>query len=379
MSTIISGFKYKKYIIAINLILLTLILILGHYILKTTQSKIIQGENSISDYSKIFINKCSSVSDWRTCYGVEFSNFVRTHEIDSTLSLLNTIEDLDPKTRDCHILAHYISSAVVKKDPKDWKVLLSKVNIIACNYGFIHGSIEGLSLYDKSFEITPMNIPNICKQISQIRKNNNSDQGCAHIMGHILLAEKCDESIDTGIKKTVGECSLLPQTLQHECFAGVFMESFTRDNLVAECNTEHVAWATDYFASQQELVCRQYTGNTASSCWQEISHIYNALYPNQPDKVFEACNRAPNRTDMVYCYQHAVQSLALYQNADRMYYSSLCSPFTNVPNYKACYKNVVTSLITASIKLEAKAIDFCNSINPKYQNDCIQDLRKNIN
>ncbi|HVT01086.1 MAG TPA: hypothetical protein VHE53_02510 [Patescibacteria group bacterium] len=367
----------KKLILALNCFLLVFSIILATFIIGKPNKENHDGNNN-TNYTKLFVTKCKNTQTWRTCYGEKLSSFVKTNTIDSTLLLLNDIENQDPKTRDCHILAHYISSAVVEKNPKDWRKLLQKVNIAACNYGFVHGSIEGLSRYDKSFEINPKNIPGICEQINNISKAN-SDQGCAHIMGHILLSEQCDQSVEEGLKTTISECDELPINLQHECYAGAFMESFTRDNLNSECNTPHIPWGTEAIAMQQENTCLQYSGKQADSCWQEISHIYNALFPNNPERVYGECQHAPTKENTIYCYHHAVFTLVLNESADKKYFASLCEPFLNYePNYTTCYKDIVMSLISASSKFETKAKQFCNSLDHRYTNFCLATLDNTI-
>ncbi len=334
-------------------------------------------ENKSLDEANNLFKTCKSKPDneFRYCYGKLLAGFAKKEDISIVLKTLDLVQNLDPRTRDCHMMAHLMSSAYVSKNPKNWQNLIKSVNITSCSYGFLHGSLEELSRSDPSFEINPQTIPKICAMIGKIKNTQNTQTaGCAHIIGHILLSKQCNMPIIDAIKQSTDQCAQIATPLRHECYAGIFMESFQRRNLAAECGTPYVKW-TQETAEKQESICKSYSGEAAGGCWQEMAHLYTALTPYDPKKVFQACQRAPTREDIVFCYIHATDGLMLKPNPDSKYVNSVCKPIEEDPEaYGRCVDEVVYSLIYASPKFAGLASSFCKSIPDNYKGRCLSSL-----
>lgn len=349
--------------------------LLGFIAFCSLRGKIISENLTAKDtqpFAQKFVKSCASNSRaWRDCYGKNLAQLTKDKSYKFAIATIEQIKLLDAKTNDCHILAHYSSIAGVEKNPKDWKDLVKQVNLGSCNYGFIHGIFEGLSRFDPSFRLTVENIPNLCKTISSIKKVNGSDQACAHIMGHVLLAGNCSKTIEETINKTVLTCDALPQIYKHECFAGTFMESFTRENLEVHCGYDRIPWNEENIANQ-ERICFEQIGEASLGCWQEISHMYNNLHAGNPQEVFDACSHAKIRDNILACYAHGVNTLALKPNPDAKYFASICAPLRAGNEQQRCAKNVVFSLLGASAGFTNKAVSFCQSQNGLLKEYCFK-------
>ena len=91
----------------------------------------------------------------------------------------------------------------------------------------------------------------------QEKGSRGVDQTCVHIIGHVLLVQT-----KGNVDQAVAICSQIPLNLQKECASGIFMENFTRDNLVDHEIAPTVLW-DDRTISQTEQLCRQYVGKIA--------------------------------------------------------------------------------------------------------------------
>ena len=323
-----------------------------------------------------FFTQCSNQRDWRTCYGKLFKQLVKNQDIQYAVAVIHNLQHLDARTRDCHIPAHYSAIAAVEKDPTHWQNFIKKLNISDCNYGFLHGTLEGLSEFDPNFQLDAESIPKICEIFADGNLTKDTEQGCSHAMGHILLGQTCTKTVEEGIRKSVDVCSALPSSFRIECYSGVFMESFTRDNLAVHCNTPHIAWGTEPEIKREEEICNSYTGEAAIGCWYKISYMYNALSPHNPPFVYEKCSRAPNSIAVLECYLNAAEHEMIYkEDADREYFASICKPLEkDDASYRKCYRNVTGSIIYASSKFAPRAIEFCYAMKKEFQGSCFSQL-----
>ncbi len=364
---------------ALLLFVLGINLFASLYLLKTAGIIPIKAlEQNVDIHAKNITDLCINKENWRSCYGEAYRELVKEIGFENSLKTLPLIQVQDPKTRDCHILAHYSTAAAIEQNPKIWRDILKNVNLSDCNYGYVHGTLEALSHHDPSFAINTATIPNICHQIDQIKQGQGAEQGCAHIMGHILLSLQCEIGVEPGLKETINQCAELSQNLQPECYAGAFMESFTRDNLAAECQMDRIPTNEETVANQ-ERICLSYEGEAAKGCWQEISHMYNSLHPNDPMAIYNRCTKAQEEDSTLKCYQHAVGSLVHKEEYTSSYFLSICEPLKNTKEaYLRCTGTAVGTLMTASIKFLDRALDFCLSYPQDIQPACFNSLIQGI-
>lgn len=322
-------------------------------------------------------NECGNKDNWRDCYGRKMTEITKKHDFALTLKVISELQKQDEKVNDCHILAHYSAISAVEKDPGKWQNILKLVELSDCNYGYIHGSLEGLSRVDPNFLINARTIPKICAQIADIKGSKGADQGCAHIMGHLTLASFCDKNLNTSLEKAVKVCSSVTNSLQHECFAGIFMESFTRDNLSVHCETPKASWDEE-LVHNQEVICKSFNGEASISCWQEISHLYNSLFPDDPASVYKACTKAEAPEKISACYLHAVATL-IRGPEEKKYLKSICQPVANNSQaHHACISYALGSILTASINSLPRALLFCQSHDEDSQEPCFDGIMRSI-
>lgn len=313
---------------------------------------------------------CSSNPDWRNCYGYRLAAMAKDHNLTYLTNTIYAIQKIDPKTQDCHILAHRAMNALVAKDPSKWQDLLDTVDPNACNYGFIHGILEARSQFDPSFVLNAKTIPSFCRMMVEHKPNSQGiDQTCAHIVGHLVLAQEYGN-----IPMAVSICNGIPESLQRECFGGLFMENYTRDNLVIHGIAKYVPW-TDAYTKQQEDLCNKYSGMAGLGCWETISSLYTAKYFFQPDMIYASCQHASTQEYINQCYDFSMPVLMYKPDADQAYYASLCNRFADQPGeFEKCATTAVRSVVFAAKDAQKRAFDFCSSVPGNYKNLCYKIL-----
>ncbi len=315
------------------------------------------------------VAKCKELPDWRNCYGYKLAEYLKKDDLEYSIEVLNRVEDVDPKTQNCHIIAHKLAAAEMEKDPEKWGEIVKRVDQSFCNYGFIHGVIEARARFESEFEVNPKSIEEICSIISKSSRIRGADQSCGHIMGHVILADK-----EGDIAKSIEVCGKIKQKLQYQCKSGIFMENFTRDNLVAHGSGEFVPWDEKTIKSQEEICLSQKESTSASACWYETSHLYNDKYQFQPEKVYQECQKAPTELYRKECYMHSVQTLAEKPNASAQYLLSLCEPFIDNGHYYECEGVIIGGYIGSSLRRVGRTFDYCSTVPEKFKSYCYQKI-----
>lgn len=300
-----------------------------------------------------------SNSKWRKCSYDQMTEIAKTISFDSSVKIMKALEKIDSRSRDCHLMAHAVATAEMEKDSSSWKQFLTKIDPNYCSGGFIHGMVEGLNRYDKSFKLDENTLPQICDIVKKSVKGGGGDQYCAHISGHILLTEQAGL-----IPESVNVCSKVPKKLQYQCNGGVFMENITRDNLVLHGLGKHIP-TNQQTTDAQEALCRQYTAVAAMGCWREISHMFVVLAENDPQKTYNLCRRAPNEMDSDECYLHATGLLVRESsNITQQTRNSVCNPvIADNFLFRRCISGVINTLLSASKSYEKEARGICEALN----------------
>lgn len=332
---------------------------------------------AVQEAQRIASECAASRKDWRICYMEQFTSLTKISSFAYALSTLRELDRFDLKARECHLMAHAISTAEMAKDPNAWKDYLTKIDANYCTGGFIHGTVEGLSRHDPNFTLNENTLPQICEIIKKSVKGDGGDQYCAHITGHVLLAEKIGNIADA-----VAVCDKVPQQIRYQCYGGIFMESVTRDNLVLHGYTADLP-TTQQTTADQEKICRQYKGLAATGCWREISHMFGTLNNFNPEKTYAYCNHAKIAKDREECILHAagliVRDPQLNNNPqlEASTLPALCKSF-NEGKYNRCISEVVNTLMSASTNFADRARKFCDTISPSYQKSCFEILDRRL-
>ena len=344
-------------------------------------SKVFQDKTKIiTESSENVVKICTDKRDWIKCYGEQMAVFNKSHKFTQTLALLKTLQDQDKKTTDCHLIAHYLASSEVEKNPNKWLDIFDSVDQNTCINGFIHGALEGKSRFDKEFTLTPSVVTKTCTLIEEktakrtdITGDSLADDTCAHAFGHILFTEA-----DEDVNEAVAECSKVDSEYQTSCFTGVFMEHITLENTANHKAVKPMRMNQEAVQVLNDL-CKKQIGDAQSACYREIAHVYIFIGKKDPLLVFKLCKLALNAPQQKECYLHSAEMLVIDPVFDENRLKNICIFYKNYPGiYRGCMRWQVSSMLKSSTRFTPRAIKFCATFANEHKNLCYTTINKGI-
>lgn len=344
-----SKLKISDLIITL-VVLVALVLIIG-----------IQKESK-SDIAARIKSKCTSgpIGGKETCYSKEFEGLASKQGPKFSFDVLHLLQGIDPKAKGCHLISHGIGEGSYRRDPKNWQGLIENMPM-ECNYGSIHGVIQGYigSLPDKT--LTKEIIPSICGQ--------NPRADCNHIVGHLILVET-----DTDVSKALDFCEVFSDVGQRDfCQTGVFMEYSTALNLINHglVPKSWLNWPARL--DEIEKLCRSYDREKAINCWTEIVHVALVKFNNDPNLIFNLCDKAPLAEATKRCKRHSLGVMAASRQFDLANLKYICHiPQKNDSNFEdECYGDFVSSTLSTIPTMISEVVSFCRSLDKKFESSCL--------
>lgn len=315
--------------------------------------------NPQQEAEKIYSN-CQG-KDLNICYPESFGELTKVSTLPLALTTLHLLQDLDPSSRGCHLIAHYIAISETLKKPNRWKDLISTLDPNECGGGFIHGVLEAHWRVDHFFQLNANSLNDICEYVDSKAHQKGAESSCDHIMGHILLSVE-----NADIDKAVHECEKVAPKYRFGCSTGVFMENLTRENLVAHGLAQPLKWDEET-TKKQETLCQNYSGETATGCWREMAHLYSSLANLDPYNIHQLCLKAPTKDSQNQCYYHSIDISMASSHFSSNILPKICS-FYSSDNLKGCIDRLVHGATSVTPKYADRVINFCQilSNDPKY-------------
>ncbi len=283
------------------------------------------------------------------CYEAELASLVKKTGLSNAEKTLYALQDIDPMTKSCHVISHFMAREALKKDPSNWKDLVGSVNVQACGSGFLHGVLEAHLGLNPSFKITPEFVDETCsKGVDPYR-----DRMCAHFIGHVALLE-AEGDVDAALNT----CRGIDSKLLSDCFNGLFMEDHQKLAL-AEHEISQLPDITKEYIKSLEQSCLKYNNAEGRACWSEMGEMYAKLYDYDVVKVYRSCYAAPAPYQEA-CYSKGVAILVTYPiERSSHQLNSICAPYAQPDSYKSCADHALSALFYYSPKFINRAITIC--------------------
>jgi len=156
------------------------------------------------------------------------------------------------------------------------------------------------------------------------------------------------------------------------------MEHQTALNLIAHgyAPNSWLNWAAR--VDDLERLCRSYSEENATSCWEEITHAALVKFNYEPEKIFDFCNSAQLEQGAEACKRHAIGIMASEKNYDLQLLKNICTVKQppNDPEFESdCYGLLVSNKLYSIPPKDAKdTVFFCSSIKPEFRSTCFNYL-----
>lgn len=302
----------------------------------------------------------------KKCYEEKLGTLAQNMGFAYAEQALYVLQDIDPFTWSCHVIAHRIAEAATRRDPNSWRKILDEVNLNTCAGGFLHGVLEGHIGSTPSLEINSQEINELCSSNSKYKKKL-----CAHLLGHLLLFQK-----DGKMEDAFAICNGVKDELKFECFAGIFMEDHQKNNMVDHGLAKPPEFTNTYVQKLAQR-CDSFDELKSSACWKEMAEIFTIVHGYNQEKVFRSCSQAKIETAQVECYLEGVSALVthpIYDSLDRI--SRICNPYEmNQKLFERCISVALSVLINNTDKFTDRALLICSNIkNGQPKEDCFRNL-----
>lgn len=203
--------------------------------------------------------------------------------------------------------------------------------------------------------------------------NQKNPYPCGHGLGHVILVEQ-----EGDLNNSIQICNSLSDGISRGCRDGLFMEFLLKINLA-----EHgLAWPqqiTPNYVQQVELVCANYRGKTAESCWREISQGYYNLQGSDLLKLKNSCQKGGTKENILACYFRSFNFALIDNNFDHSQLSNICSDYiNNHDDIYNCYDWAITGLVLTSPKYTPMITELCIKSPASFYNDCLKMKEQRI-
>ena len=315
--------------------------------------------------AKQVAQSCSS-GDREKCYEASFKSLIDTYDFSYAEQTLYALQDIDPMTKSCHVLAHALSRDAVRKNPSDWLSLFDSVDVNACGSGFLHGVLEAHLGDDPDTKFDGALSEKVCDRgTDDYRKRM-----CTHFMGHFFTV-----NVNDHVDLAVPYCDGVNPSMKFDCLDGLFMEHNQKIALTDHQLASAPVYTPEY-AKSLENDCVPQTGTAASACWTEMAEVYAKTFGYNADIVYDHCLAGKQFSQS--CYSKGQTILATYpMDLTPTQITDICKFYKTENGTKGCINNVIDSFMYYSPKFTSRGLTLCENI-PQYGDWCVETLGKRL-
>lgn len=354
--------KSYKQNLATSLLIAALLFAVGATLYLPSRSASLSA--SAQEVSNQVYNQCHKNANG-SCYQDVLIEVVTDYGLPFGVSVLTALQEKDPAVRFCHSLAHEMGAVAVANEPEKWSALVKEIDPMGCSGGYFHGVLEGHAGATGGRKLDAQEITNLCGNAFSFQAGT-----CAHLLGHLLMVDTLGS-----IPEALGSCELYSvETLERECFSGVFMENMTKENLLDHGLAQQKSWDLESI-NENERLCRKYDGQIAMACWGEMAHMYAAVYNDDTPTVFKLCKNSGTDNLAEYCYLRSVAKMSVTLG-DQAKINTICNIFTETESARMCISYAINSMLNNSKAFLPRAEMFCEHTgnNKSY---CLEAIKNN--
>lgn len=308
---------------------------------------------------------CTNINnDKGKCYKESFVKLTEEKDFAFSVKTLALLQDMDPFTKSCHVIAHHIARTETLKNLSLWKELLNQVDVNSCGGGYPHGVLEAHFAQEPDFKISKDTINEICSLGTP-----DKQRMCAHMFGHLLLVQSAGE-----INPSLETCKLAEDRHWYNCLMGVFMEDHQKLALAEHALASEPKYDQNY-GNTLIKQCKSYKDLEGVACWEEMGEIFAKINNYEQSKIYNNCLLATNNKERKECYLKGVVVMAthpvLYDTPLQL--TSICQPYQdNQQDYSLCTSYLISALMEYSPKFANRGIALC--ANTKDKQSCFEML-----
>ena len=308
---------------------------------------------------------CQNNPSWHECYKTEMPKLAKTYGLKTGEEILSALQDIDPNSRNCHVIAHFMAREAMRREPNKFHELFDSLDVNACGSGFLHGVLETYLGLHPEVKVDGKFASEICDRGNDLFRKRM----CAHFVGHIFLLNE-----EGNLSQALASCTGIKTEWLYDCYDGMFMEDHQKLAL-SEHGISPLPDLTDEYTKGLEQECQKHSDIQAAACWTEMAEMYAHKYGYVPDIVYKNCEKAPEQYRKS-CYGKGVVAISIYTGFDTQeQLKSICRFYeANIEDYKWCVSSMVSSFMYYSPKFTERGITLCSNIQNGLQEWCFENL-----
>ena len=303
------------------------------------------------------IAACRNESYRPGCYDREIPKLMDRISMEEAFAVTRIVQEKDSSYAFCHVLGHELSAREVKKNPDDWKSVLSRCPSGICSNGCIHGGMQEKfrteTLTDAQTATLVPELQTLCEPKANWKPTGLERGTCYHAVGHLAMY-----MTDGDIKKSVALCDGIVakgpgRDFMHVCLDGAFMQMFQ------PLEPEDFALVKGKQPTRETLTafCNKFAGEAKGSCVSEAWPLF-AEEVKKPQGLAAFCGRE-EAAERDRCFNGMFYVLTVQFQFDTDALQQFCSGLPT-PRAGQCAAGVASRLIETDYRNIEKAVRFCS-------------------
>lgn len=312
-----------------------------------------------SESAKKIVEKCKSAPYKPSCYDKEIPKLMDKITMEDAFSVTKNVQRLDTSYAYCHVLGHELAAREVRKDPKNWKDVITRCPSGVCSNGCLHGGLQekfrgAESLTDDQVEKLVPDLQNLCEPRGSWNPTRLEQASCYHALGHLNMY-----AVAANIEKALPLCeriALKPDGADWRvlCYDGVFMQMFQP----LEPEDFALIKGREPTRDNVDAFCDSYEGKPRASCISESWPLFIKDILNDPNAAVALCNKS-DIGDRARCLNAIFYVLTSRSGLDSAKMSDYCARIEKGVQPQ-CFANAASRMIETDYQNIGKAIKLCN-------------------
>jgi hypothetical protein len=324
--------------------------------------------SEIVSFAEDVMKTCMQDKHHPSCYDREIPKLMKKISMENAFNVTKLIQKKDTSYLYCHVLGHKLSAVEVRKDPENWKNVMTRCPVGVCANGCHHGVLQehfrSEYLTDAQITAAMPDLKEICEEKPNWRLTGFEQANCYHGLGHLTMfltngdMKKAVQVCDQTAKKDDG------RDLSSVCYDGLFMQLFQ------PVEPEDIALAEGKIPTKEQLTtyCSGFIDQTKQeSCWIQGWILYKDEI-EKPEGLVTFCETGEPLARESKCYDALFHVIAQTNQMDSQKLQSFCAA---MPQQKrgSCFANVASAMIDAEFDLIDDAISICAYAYTTLAND----------
>lgn len=352
--------RVKKFLIFGLLVILALEVI-SLFSLPAQISNLIKGKSdkNIFEYAQQVVKECKDKAHRSSCYDKQIPKLMDEISMEEAFEVTKKVQDLDGEYGFCHVLGHELSAREVRKDPNNWKEVLSRCPSGVCSNGCLHGGLQEKfrdveKLTDEQIKSIENDLRTLCEKRDNWDPTGVEQGSCYHALGHLtmyMVDAEVDRALEICDETTLKDDG---RDFRQLCYDGVFMQIYQplepEDFALVEGKQPSAENVEDY--------CMKYDIMPRASCRSESWPLFFEDLKNDPKNLESFCAKS----DYGYedrCYLSIIYVLTSLSNLDKEEMTEYCANI-NDSRRDSCFANVASRMIEIDYRNIDKSIEVCN-------------------